>query len=108
MAKVGGGGSKHATPAVTAEAFKYKYPPEVADGLMAESIPEDLSAALADGAWKVRLECLDVAFPAWLDETGLDVDAEILFRFLAKKPGWNEKNFQVRRKKTRAHLLLCL
>ena len=97
MAKVAGAGTKSsAASAPPTDVVKYKYNPETADGLIAEQIPEELGAALGDAAWKVRLECLDNGFPAWLEETQYGVDAELIFRFFGKKPGWNEKNFQVR------------
>lgn len=97
MAKAAGAGPKpSASAAPLTDSFKYRHTPEAADGLIAELIPEELGAALGDGAWKVRLECLDTSFPAWLEETQYGVDAELTFRFLGKKPGWNEKNFQVR------------
>ena len=33
---------------------------------------------------------------AWVNESAAEsVESEIMFRFLGKTPGWNEKNFQV-------------
>ena len=77
------------------ESFKYRFTPEDADLRIAELIPEDLANELSDGAWKVRLAALEEAFPQWLESSLDTVDAELIFRFLGKKPGWNEKNFQV-------------
>jgi cytoskeleton-associated protein 5 len=49
-----------------------------------------------DSQWKIRLAALD-EMTTWLegvlDEDGLE--SEVLVRFLGKKPGWGEKNFQV-------------
>jgi cytoskeleton-associated protein 5 len=77
------------------ESFKYRFTPEDADLRIAELIPENFANELSDGAWKVRLAALEEPFPQWLDGSLDVVDAELIFRFLGKKPGWNEKNFQV-------------
>lgn len=84
-----------ASASAPSESFKYKFTPEDADGRIAELIPENFSNELGDGAWKIRLATLDESFPQWLEDSLDTVDAELIFRFLGKKPGWNEKNFQV-------------
>lgn len=34
---------------------------------------------------------------AWVEEgNAVNQESEILFRYMGKNPGWNEKNFQVR------------
>lgn len=77
------------------ESFKYRFTPEDADLRIAELIPANFVNELSDGAWKVRLAALEEPFLQWLGGSLDVVDAELVFRFLGKKPGWNEKNFQV-------------
>lgn len=59
-------------------------------------MPANYHAALADAAWKVRLEAAE-QMVAWVSEDGVadGLDSEVLMRFLCKTPGWGEKNFQV-------------
>jgi hypothetical protein len=59
-------------------------------------VPANYHAALADAAWKVRLEAAE-QMVAWVSEDGVadGLDSEVLMRFLCKTPGWGEKNFQV-------------
>lgn len=95
----GAGSSKSAAkPGPTAaagEPVKYKYSGEEADALAADLIPEQIAADLGDANWKVRLAALD-EFSAWLDGgVAESAECEVLFRSLSKRPGWNEKNFQV-------------
>ncbi|TXT09213.1 hypothetical protein VHUM_02687 [Vanrija humicola] len=75
---------------------KYRYSPEEAAARAEEAIPANYHTALADAAWKVRLEAAD-EMVKWIGEDGgaEAVDSEIMMRFLGKTPGWGEKNFQV-------------
>jgi cytoskeleton-associated protein 5 len=84
-----------AATSLPSESFKYRFAPEDADVRIAELIPANFANELSDGAWKVRLAALEEPFPHWLEGSLDAVDAELAFRFLGKKPGWNEKNFQV-------------
>lgn len=92
-------GAKSSKPAASAptatDTFKYKYTPEDAEGLIAELIPDNFKTDLGDGNWKVRLAALD-EMVTWLEGVIESAECELIFRFLGKKPGWNEKNFQVR------------
>ncbi|KAG8719475.1 Microtubule-associated protein, microtubule dynamics during spindle orientation [Ceratobasidium sp. 394] len=85
-----------AAPAVATDTFKYKFTPEDADALAADLVPAQMQADLGDSAWKVRLAALE-EMATWLDEqlNGDGLESEVLIRFLGKKPGWAEKNFQV-------------
>lgn len=76
--------------------IKYRYSPEEAAARAEEAIPANYHTALADPAWKVRLEAAD-EMVKWVGEDGgaEQVDSEVLMRFLSKTPGWGEKNFQV-------------
>ncbi|KAF8605244.1 ARM repeat-containing protein [Ceratobasidium sp. AG-I] len=90
-----GKAAKAAPPAAT-DTFKYKFTPEDADALVADVVPAQIQTDLADAQWKVRLAALDEA-ATWLDGelNGDGLESEVLIRFLGKKPGWGEKNFQV-------------
>ncbi|KAG9105033.1 Microtubule-associated protein, microtubule dynamics during spindle orientation [Ceratobasidium sp. 370] len=85
-----------AAPAAATDTFKYKFTPEDADALAADLVPAQMQADLGDSAWKVRLAALE-EMATWLDEqlNGDGLESEVLIRFLGKKPGWAEKNFQV-------------
>ncbi|KAH7343482.1 ARM repeat-containing protein [Rhizoctonia solani] len=88
--------STKSAPAPATDTFKYKFTPEDADGLSADLVPAQIQTDLVDAQWKVRLAALEEMI-TWLDGelNGAGVESEVLFRFLAKKPGWGEKNFQV-------------
>jgi cytoskeleton-associated protein 5 len=92
-AKVGGTAS---LPAPTAsEPVKYKFSPEEAEAQATELIPADIQAGLADGQWKERLGAAERLL-TWVEEGNADnAESEVIFRYLGKTPGWNEKNFQV-------------
>ncbi len=76
--------------------MKYRFTPEDAAGRAANDIPASYHTALADAAWKVRLESAE-ELVKWVGEDGgaEKVDSEVMMRFLGKTPGWGEKNFQV-------------
>lgn len=84
-------------PAVGApsDSFKFRFTSEDAEAQFAELVPAQISRDLGDSAWKVRLAALDETIPPWVDGVIDEVECELLFRFFGKKPGWNEKNFQV-------------
>ncbi|KAL1407788.1 hypothetical protein Q8F55_007223 [Vanrija albida] len=75
---------------------KYRFSSEEAAARAEEAIPANYHSALADAAWKVRLEAAD-EMVKWVGEDGgaEAVDSEVMMRFLGKTPGWGEKNFQV-------------
>lgn len=78
-----------------AEPIKYKFSSEDAEIRAAELVPAQIAADLADANWKIRLAAMD-EFIAWIEGSVAETaECEVLFRFLSKKPGWNEKNFQV-------------
>ncbi|KAG9118686.1 Microtubule-associated protein, microtubule dynamics during spindle orientation, partial [Ceratobasidium sp. 392] len=85
-----------AAPAAATDTFKYKFTPEDADTLAADLVPAQMQTDLGDSAWKVRLAALE-EMTTWLEEqlNGDGLESEVLIRFLGKKPGWGEKNFQV-------------
>jgi len=90
--------------------FAYRYSPEDAEAKAAEVVPPKIQAGLASAQWKERLEAAGglkqwlssdpagvVEGNQWFDVAGGFgvMESEILFRYLGKVPGWNEKNFQV-------------
>jgi cytoskeleton-associated protein 5 len=94
-AKAGGGGAKSLATSPS-EPIKYRYSPEDAAARAEEAIPSNYHTALADAAWKVRLEAAD-EMVKWMgdDAAAEQLDSEVVMRFLCKTPGWGEKNFQV-------------
>lgn len=77
------------------EPVKYKFSAEDAEAQAADLIPADIQAGLADGQWKERLGAAERLL-AWVEEGNADkAETEVIFRYLCKTPGWNEKNFQV-------------
>lgn len=85
--------SKAATAAPSADTpVVYKYGQEDAEARAQEIIPAEIRTGLSDAAWKVRLECAENLLQ-WVESN--EIDAELLVRFLAKTPGWNEKIAQV-------------
>lgn len=90
------GGSVPLPAPSAGEPVKFKFSPEDAEAQAAELIPPDIQAGLADGQWKERLAAAEKLL-AWVEEgNAADAESEVIFRYLCKTPGWNEKNFQVR------------
>jgi cytoskeleton-associated protein 5 len=77
------------------EPVRYKYSQEDAEAKAADFVPKEIQTGLADAQWKERLASAE-QMVTWLEDGAAETgDSEILFRFMAKTPGWNEKNFQV-------------
>jgi cytoskeleton-associated protein 5 len=57
-------------------------------------LPSEIFKGLADANWKERLAAVGSLFE-WLEKDMGGIDSEILVRYLSKKPGWKESNFQV-------------
>ncbi|KAL8281038.1 hypothetical protein RQP46_006717 [Phenoliferia psychrophenolica] len=89
------------------EPLKYKFSQEDAESRAEELLPAAIVAELGDANWKVRLAAIE-ALHSWLgtDESAT-VEAEVIVRFLSKKPGWKESNFQVSGKMFAAFQLLA-
>ncbi|CAG8714523.1 7634_t:CDS:10, partial [Racocetra persica] len=83
------------------EPLRYKFSNEEVEARLAEIIPEEQTAGLGDK----KLEEPFISFPYYLAIEELyntlnemdpsNIEAELIVRFLAKKPGWKESNFQV-------------
>lgn len=88
--------SSKAPPAKAAEPLRYKFSQEDAEFQSETIFPIEISTGLADSNWKARLETME-ALEAWLRGGELvNVESEMIVRYLAKKPAWKESNFQVR------------
>lgn len=81
--------------AAPSEPLKYRFSQEDAEARAEELLPPAVFAELGDANWKVRLAAIE-ALSAWLAADGSAIEAEVVVRFLSKKPGWKESNFQVR------------
>ncbi|KIO34814.1 hypothetical protein M407DRAFT_63913 [Tulasnella calospora MUT 4182] len=93
-APAGKAGGKAAAP-TPGEGVKFKFSSEDALQMADELVPPQLASDLGDGNWKTRLAGME-EFITWLEGGNAETaECEVLFRFLSKKPGWNEKNFQV-------------
>lgn len=75
------------------ESLRYKFSNETAEEQAAEFLTPELIAEFGDSSWKVRLEAMEKLHE--LVETRDGLEAELITRVLAKKPGWKESNFQV-------------
>ena len=71
--------------------MRFRYAPEEAEARALELMPERIQAQLASSQWKERLEGAQALGP-WLETE--QPDAELVARFLTKRPGWKESNFQ--------------
>lgn len=70
----------------------YNYGQEDAEARAQDIIPAEIRSGLSDAAWKTRLECAENLLQ-WTQSN--EIESELLVRFLAKTPGWNEKIAQV-------------
>jgi cytoskeleton-associated protein 5 len=91
---VSAGPPKAAGKSAPAESLKYKYSQEDAEAQAASILPPEILEDLANSQWKPRLAAIE-SLHDWLGGEGSGSDAEIVTRYLSKKPGWKESNFQV-------------
>ncbi|SCV69035.1 BQ2448_2055 [Microbotryum intermedium] len=96
VAAAGASSSKSAAPAKPSEPLKYKMSQEDAEAQVeAGAIPANLVTQISDSNWKTRLEGI-TALHDWLSGGEIEsVESELVVRYLGKKPGWKESNFQV-------------
>ncbi|KAF7730601.1 Microtubule-associated protein, microtubule dynamics during spindle orientation [Apophysomyces ossiformis] len=93
-----GGTTKKAAklpPSSGPEEVKYRYTPEDAEARVNDYIPEGIWNDIAQSQWKVRLAAMESLHDHFDKLEPSEIDAEIVFRCLSKKPGWKEMNFQV-------------
>lgn len=77
------------------EDVRYKMSQEDAEAKALDCLDPSFIESIGNSLWKTRLAALDEIL-AWLPEHTDDLDAEIIVRYLNKKPGPKESNFQVR------------
>ncbi|CAH1762423.1 9128_t:CDS:10 [Entrophospora sp. SA101] len=77
------------------EVLKYKYADENIEERFSELIPEVQTENLGDKNWKLRLAAIEDLYNTLDEMDPSSIEAELVFRFLAQKPGWKESNFQV-------------
>ncbi|WFD30660.1 hypothetical protein MSPP1_001681 [Malassezia sp. CBS 17886] len=83
-----------AAPAATDERIRYRHSAEDAEAKAAEMLPAAVRTHLGSSNWKDRLQGAE-DLQAWTLAHSDTVDAELLARSLAQRPGWRESNFQV-------------
>lgn len=86
-------------PAVKAakdEPLRYKVSDEDVLSRAEEFVPAEIMADISNSNWKTRLAAMEALYE-FLDTTVApgDTEAELIVRFLGKRPGWKDSNFQV-------------
>lgn len=83
-------------PSKPAEPLKYKMSQEDAESQVeGGALPAPIIAQLNDSNWKERLAGITALYE-WLEGGEIStVESELVVRWLSKKPGWKESNFQV-------------
>ncbi|WFD06209.1 hypothetical protein MVES1_001551 [Malassezia vespertilionis] len=79
---------------VADDRVKFKHSPEDAEPLLEHLVPTPLQTQLASTNWKERLDGAQ-ALSTFCTTHAETLDTELYARFLAKRPGWKESNFQV-------------
>ncbi|KAF0542990.1 ARM repeat-containing protein [Gigaspora margarita] len=98
---------KKSTKVKEEEILRYKFSNEEVESRFAELIPEEQTAELGDKNWKLRLAATENLYNALNEMDPSNIEAELVVRFLAKKPGWKESNFQVLIKAFNIMELIC-
>ncbi|KAM0755289.1 ARM repeat-containing protein [Meredithblackwellia eburnea MCA 4105] len=83
-----------ASKSVPSEPLKFKFSQEDAEARAEELLPPTVVTEIGDGNWKIRLAAVE-ALTSWCEGEGRGTEMELIVRFLSKKPGWKESNFQV-------------
>ncbi|CAG8520285.1 7962_t:CDS:10 [Acaulospora colombiana] len=89
------------------EVLKYRFSDEGVEARFAEIVPEDLIKEIDEKNWKLRLAAIENLYNALDEKDPSEIEAELVARFLAKKPGWKESNFQVLSKAFNIMEFLC-
>lgn len=93
-AKKSAGASGSSKMASVNEPVKYRYHPDEAEARSNELVPVHIQEELSTSVWKDRLAAM-VKFNEWLKLECETVESELIIRYLSRKPGWKESNFQV-------------
>ncbi|KAI8812683.1 armadillo-type protein [Cladochytrium replicatum] len=94
---VGGAGASKGKGSASApiEEIRFKYTDEAAEQWMLGWWDEAKLKECADSAWKVRLAAIQEMLEKVQNSAPGDVEGEAIVRYLMKKLGWKESNFQV-------------
>ncbi|CAH7684994.1 spindle pole body component alp14 [Phakopsora pachyrhizi] len=76
------------------EEVKYKFSQEDAESRAPDCLEASFIEGVGNSLWKTRLSALDDLL-SWIPEHKEDFEAEVAVRYLNKKPGPKESNFQV-------------
>lgn len=87
-------GHARAPTAGATEPVKFRFGQEDAEARAAELVPTHIAEELSNSVWKERLAGMG-KFNDWLKLEVVTIESELVVRFLARKPGWKESNFQV-------------
>ncbi|PLW07076.1 hypothetical protein PCANC_25979 [Puccinia coronata f. sp. avenae] len=85
----GAGGSAKAT-----EEVRYKMSQEEAEARAPDCLQASFIEGVGNSLWKTRLAALEELL-SWIPEHADEIEAEVVVRYLTKKPGPKESNFQV-------------
>jgi cytoskeleton-associated protein 5 len=88
-APAGGSGNAKAT-----EEVRYKMSQDEAEARAPDCLPASFIEGVANSLWKTRLAALEELL-SWIPEQADEIEAEVIVRYLNKKPGPKESNFQV-------------
>ncbi|KAG9290927.1 hypothetical protein G9A89_011077 [Geosiphon pyriformis] len=81
--------------AKTEEPLRYKFTNEEVEDKFSECVPESQTEDLGDKNWKLRLAAIETLYTTLDEMDPSEIEAELVIRFLSKKPGWKESNFQI-------------
>ncbi|EFP78682.1 uncharacterized protein PGTG_04638 [Puccinia graminis f. sp. tritici CRL 75-36-700-3] len=88
-APAGGSGNAKAT-----EEVRYKMSQDEAEARAPDCLPASFIEGVGNSLWKTRLAALEELL-SWIPEQADEIEAEVVVRYLNKKPGPKESNFQV-------------
>ncbi|KAH9456173.1 hypothetical protein Pst134EB_012376 [Puccinia striiformis f. sp. tritici] len=71
-----------------------KPPPEDAEARAPDCLPASFIEGVGDSVWKTQLAASEELL-GWIPEQADEIEAEVVVRYLNKKPGPKESNFQV-------------
>jgi cytoskeleton-associated protein 5 len=97
----GAGGSAKAT-----EEVRYKMSQEEAEARAPDCLQASFIEGVGNSLWKTRLAALEELL-SWIPEHADEIEAEVVVRYLTKKPGPKESNFQVSHFFACSHYLTC-
>ncbi|OAV98650.1 hypothetical protein, variant [Puccinia triticina 1-1 BBBD Race 1] len=82
------------TSAKATEEVRYKMSQDDAEARAPDCLPASFIEGVGNSLWKTRLAALEELL-SWIPEQADEIEAEVIVRYLNKKPGPKESNFQV-------------